>query len=76
MLLDAKEYGLEFVEVPIKTIYEKGNPSSHFNPLVDSLKIYTVLFKYSISSLISVLVDYAVYIMLIGGDCPKTPERR
>lgn len=67
MLLDAKEYGLEFVEVPIKTIYEKGNPSSHFNPLVDSLKIYTVLFKYSISSLISVLVDYAVYIMLIGG---------
>lgn len=67
MLLDAKEYGLDFVEVPIKAIYEKGNPTSHFNPLADSLKIYTVLFKYSLSSLISVLVDYAAYIMLIGG---------
>lgn len=67
MLLDAKEYGLDFIEVSIKAIYEKGNPTSHFNPLVDSLKIYTVLFKYSISSLISVLVDYAAYIMLIGG---------
>lgn len=64
MLLDAKEYGLDFVEVPVKTIYEKGNPTSHFNPLTDSLKIYTVLLKYSFSSLITVLIDYTVYFML------------
>lgn len=64
MLLDAKEYGLDFVEVPIKAIYEKGNPTSHFNPLTDSLKIYTVLLKYSLSSLITVLIDYTVYFML------------
>lgn len=68
ILLDAKEYGLDFVEIPIKTIYEKGNPTSHFSPLTDSLKIYTVLLKYSLSSLISVIIDYAVYFALTEGN--------
>lgn len=71
MLLDAKEYGLDYVEVPIKAIYEKGNPTSHFNPLADSLRIYTILFKYSLSSLISVVIDYVVYIVLTGGGANK-----
>ena len=68
MLLDAKEHGLDFLEIPIQTIYEKGNPTSHFNPLKDSLRIYTVLFKYSLSSLISTLIDYIVFFMLTAGN--------
>ena len=30
---------------PIKTIYEEGNPSSHFNKLRDSFRIYRRLFR-------------------------------
>jgi glycosyltransferase involved in cell wall biosynthesis len=30
---------------PIKTIYEEGNPSSHFNKFRDSFRIYRKLFK-------------------------------
>lgn len=31
---------------PIETVYEPGNPSSHFNPLVDSALIYAVFFRH------------------------------
>ena len=34
------------IAVPITTVYEPGNPSSHFNPLVDSARIYFVLARY------------------------------
>jgi len=30
--------------VPIRTIYEEGNPSSHFRPLRDSWRVYWALF--------------------------------
>lgn len=52
MLLNAKNVGIEFIETKIDTIYEPGNPSSHFNPFVDSLSIYRIIFTYSLSSLL------------------------
>lgn len=36
----------EVIEVQIKTIYEPGNPTSHFRPLIDSVRIYYVLLRY------------------------------
>lgn len=30
------------IQLPITTIYEPGNPSSHFNPFLDSARIYAV----------------------------------
>ena len=42
-------------QLPIETVYEPGNPSSHFNPLLDSARIYAVLFRHaSLVSLIAV----------------------
>ncbi len=35
--------GQRIVEVPIATVYEEGNRSSHFRPLADSARIYGVL---------------------------------
>jgi glycosyltransferase involved in cell wall biosynthesis len=35
------------VELPIQTIYEPGNPSSHFRPLQDSVRIYRVLARHA-----------------------------
>jgi glycosyltransferase involved in cell wall biosynthesis len=39
----ARRRGRPIAEHPIRTIYEAGNASSHFRPLVDSLRIYRVI---------------------------------
>ncbi|MBC7928510.1 MAG: bifunctional glycosyltransferase family 2/GtrA family protein [Bryobacteraceae bacterium] len=52
-------------EVPVKTIYLDNNQSSHFNPVLDSMRIYFVFLRYCASGLLAALVDslifYAVY---------------
>lgn len=35
-------------QIPISTIYFNGNSSSHFRPIVDSIKIYYILFSWVI----------------------------
>lgn len=62
MLIVANNVMEDFVEVPIETIYENNNESSHFNPLVDSIKIYVVLLKYTLSSMLATIIDYVVFI--------------
>ncbi len=47
------------VEVPISTIYIDDNRSSHFNPVRDSMRIYFVLVRFYVSSLISAGLDMA-----------------
>ncbi len=57
---------LGFAEVPIATLYEdKENSTSHFRVARDSLLVYKGLFKFAGSSLISFLVDYLLFILLI-----------
>jgi glycosyltransferase involved in cell wall biosynthesis len=34
------------IQLPISTVYEPGNPSSHFNPLLDSARIYAVFARH------------------------------
>lgn len=60
-LLYCKDNDIGLKEVEIETIYEDGNTSSHFNPLKDSLKIYSVILKYMCSSFLSVIIDYVVF---------------
>jgi len=62
MLLVSKKNNFKFIEVPIETIYENNNESSHFNPLIDSMRIYFVLFRYTSASIISAIVDYFIFI--------------
>ena len=50
-------------EVPIRTIYEAGNPTSHFNPLLDSLRIYFVLLRFSFLSLATAIIDNLVFVL-------------
>jgi putative flippase GtrA len=47
--------------VPIKTIYIEGNKSSHFRPVFDSMRIYFLLLRFSVLSILSALVDYLVF---------------
>ena len=52
--------------VEITTVYLNNNSESHFKPLVDSFKIYRILFgtflKYGLSSILSALIDLSVFI--------------
>jgi uncharacterized membrane protein/putative flippase GtrA len=61
MLLLAKHASIEIVEQPIRTIYTAGNPTSHFNPLLDSLKIYFVLLRFSLVSLVTAALDNTIF---------------
>ena len=61
MLIGARRHAIPIVEVPIRTIYEPGNRTSHFNPLIDSMKIYFVLLRFSSVSLMTALLDSLVF---------------
>jgi len=76
MLLEAKRMELTIKEVEIETVYIDDNSSSHFNPLVDSWKIYKQIFMFSGasiyrhiimfggSSLLAFGIDYLVFTLL------------
>ena len=64
MLIAARQAGVALVEVPIRTIYEPGNKSSHFNPLTDSMKIYFVLLRFSSVSLMAALLDNLIFYLV------------
>ena len=55
---------LEVVEVPIETVYEEGNPTSHFNPILDSMRIYFVFLRYIGSSLIAAITDNSLFALV------------
>lgn len=64
MLLQARTAGIELVTMPIETIYTDGNASSHFRPLVDSLRIYAPLLRFTGSSLLAFAVDTSALLLL------------
>lgn len=64
MLIAAKENGIEVKEFPIHTIYLEDNESSHFNPFLDSIRIYKVFLKFMLSSLSSFLIDILLFSLL------------
>lgn len=61
MLMLVKKNRVQLKEHPIQTIYEEKNKCSHFNPIIDSLKIYFVFFRYLAIALFSGLVDYSIF---------------
>jgi glycosyltransferase involved in cell wall biosynthesis len=54
------------VEVPIRTVYEPGNPTSHFNPLIDSLKIYYVFLRFSMLGVVAAVLDYILFVVFFA----------
>lgn len=66
MLIQGVTAKRRFVSVPIETVYIDDNASSHFNPVLDSLRIYFSLFRFSISALTAFVLDNLVfYIALV-----------
>jgi len=68
MLLAFKTYAIPFDEVKIRTVYIEENKSSHFRVIHDSWRIYKLIlahfFRYTVSSLISAVVDTGAYSLL------------
>ncbi len=61
MLIYAVSHHIPITQLPIATIYENNNACSHFNPLIDSVKIYFVFLRFSGMGLITALVDFLVF---------------
>lgn len=61
MIFYFKEHLIPFTEVPIQVIYIENNASSHFNPIVDSVKIYAIFFKFVVSSFGSAVLDLVLF---------------
>ena len=66
VLMYCARNGIEMKEVPIETIYLNNNESSHFNTITDSFRIYREILRFSVSSIASFFLDYALYCALFG----------
>jgi len=64
MLVECGNRKLGIREVQIETIYLDGNKGSHFNPVLDSIRIYKTFIKYVISAFSSFLLDIALFAVL------------
>jgi glycosyltransferase involved in cell wall biosynthesis len=64
MLLSIRPHEIKLIQIPIDTVYIEGNRSSHFNVVQDSVRIYRLLVKFIASSLVSTVVDYAVFAIM------------
>lgn len=66
MLIACKHQSCRILEEPIATIYLNGNASSHFNPMLDSMRIYFVLLRFSAVSALTALLDNIAFILFYG----------
>jgi len=64
MLIKASNLSIPFYEIPITTVYENNNKGSHFNPIIDSLRIYFVFFRFTFSSIMTALLDFIVFTLV------------
>ena len=64
VLLDAVRHNIPLKEERIETIYINDNAGTHYNPFKDTFRIFKEVIKFSISSLIGFLVDYAAFTLL------------
>jgi len=64
VLLRCRRDGVATREVPIETVYLDGNASSHFRPVVDSLRIMLPLLLFAGSSLLAFGVDTVLLLAL------------
>lgn len=64
MLLEFKKQCIPYSECDIDTVYIDDNSSSHFRPIVDSLRIYRLILVYCLSAAISTVTDLVLFFLL------------
>jgi glycosyltransferase involved in cell wall biosynthesis len=66
ILISSKTSNTDIVEEEIATVYLDNNRSSHFNPFIDSMKIYFLLLRFSFSSLATSAIDFVTFILVFN----------
>lgn len=66
VLLELKKRNVKIKPIKIETIYIDENASSHFNPVMDSIRIYSTILKYLASSLMTVAIDLFVFGVMVS----------
>jgi glycosyltransferase involved in cell wall biosynthesis len=61
MLIRARKLDVPCLQIPIETVYEAGNRTSHFDPLFDSLRVYFVFIRFLASSMLTSLIDIVAF---------------
>jgi len=64
MLVECGNKKIKIKEVPIKTIY-LDNKSSHFNLVLDSIRVYKTFIKYILSAMSSFILDIALFAVIV-----------
>lgn len=64
LLLGSRSAGIRIEEIEIETVYLQHNASSHFRPIVDSIRVFAPLLRYISSSLAAFVID-AVGLLLL-----------
>lgn len=65
VLLYAPINNINIKEIQIETIYIDNNSKSHFNTIKDSYRVYKEIIKFSLSSIISFIIDFMLYSIFI-----------
>ncbi|MHB1454821.1 MAG: glycosyltransferase [Saccharofermentanales bacterium] len=66
MLIDTRRKSIPIKEVRIRTVYLENNKSSHFNPLLDSIRIYMLILKFLSASIGSCLIDLTAFTVVMA----------
>ncbi|MBA2652704.1 MAG: bifunctional glycosyltransferase family 2/GtrA family protein [Tatlockia sp.] len=61
MFFVARKLQILIQQTPIQTIYINQNAASHFNPLLDSLKIYYIFVRFCGVALLSFFIDFLLF---------------
>ncbi len=76
MLADAKRHPERPLQIPIETVYIDSNAKSHFNPILDTIRIYRSLLQFCLSSVLAFLIDNGVFAAVIWFLADKATYRR
>lgn len=66
MFFIAQKLSIVINQIPIKTIYMNKNESSHFRPIMDSMRIYAIFFRYGAMAIFSFLLDFTLFCLFIN----------
>ena len=69
VLIETKKQNIPVKEVEIDTIYINDNKTSHFNPIKDSMRIYSFFSKYFVGAFLAYLIELFVISKLF--EAPK-----
>jgi putative flippase GtrA len=63
ILIACRHLSWPVLEEPIQTIYVDGNRSSHFQPIADSMRIYFLLFRFGLLSVLTAVLDNVIFVI-------------